>query len=333
MVQVIHTVTGPLAADQVTQPILIHEHILLDIGQWTGSPLLTVTDEDLMSAELANASAAGIAVVVDQTTRDIGRRPEGLARLSKRSGVAVVACTGFYLDLSYGAANVADRSVESLADEMASEILHEIPGTGIRAGAIGELGTSESGITANETKVLRAAASAQQETGATILTHTALGHDAREQLTILERAGADPSRVVIGHLDGLLDLDVHLEIAGRGALIGYDRIGASHLGSDDDRLQLILEMLDRGYAEQVVLSMDLARSDRLSAYGGHGFSGLTTNFVPRLRAGGVDNATMAQLLIDNPVRLLSLPTNDPRPPHGESAATGGSAPRGGEHIA
>src|SRR5690606_25411211 len=112
------TVTGPVNPDRLMKPVLIHEHILLDIGQWTGSPLLTVTDESLMASELAEADAAGIGLVVDQTTRDIGRFPAGLARLSRRSGLAIVACTGFYMELSYGAADVAERSVESLADEM-----------------------------------------------------------------------------------------------------------------------------------------------------------------------------------------------------------------------
>jgi phosphotriesterase-related protein len=52
-----------------------------------------------------------------------------------------------------------------------------------------------------ETKVFRAAAGAQKRTGAAISTHASLGRGGHAQLDVLEAAGADLSRVVIGHCD------------------------------------------------------------------------------------------------------------------------------------
>ncbi len=69
----------------------------------------------------------------------------------------------------------------------------------MRPGIIGEIGTDKPWVTAQEERVFRAAARAAQRTGASVTTHAAQSAVGLAQLTILEDAGLDPARVVIGH--------------------------------------------------------------------------------------------------------------------------------------
>ncbi len=302
----IRTVTGSSSPDAVAGHVLMHEHLLLDLGRWNGNSMFTVLDEQLIADEVSEAARVGVGLIVEQTTPDMGRTAEGLARVSSAVGVAIVACTGFYMELTYPAERVAERAEEELAETMIRELTQGIGDSGIRAGLIGEIGTSPNGVTPVEKKVLRASARAQRATGSALATHTAMGRDASEQLDILEAAGADLSRVVVGHMDGQLDLAAQLELLRRGVTLGYDRLGAVHLGSDDDRLRLLLELLERDFVDHIVLSMDMSRSDRLQRYGGHGFAGLHERFLPRLREQGVAEATLSKLLVENPLRLLAF---------------------------
>ena len=62
----------------------------------------------------------------------------------------------------------------------------------------------------------------------------------REYGPLCEAVGVKPQHVVIGHLDGLNDpgVRVHREIAGRGAFVGFDRVGSEPNGvSGGERAQ------------------------------------------------------------------------------------------------
>ena len=73
------------------------------------------------------------------------------------------------------------------------------------SGAFGEIGSWDE-ITRDERKVFRAVGRAHVATNLPIFTHTGIpGKSALEQLDILEDAGVEPDRVVIGHLGNLVD--------------------------------------------------------------------------------------------------------------------------------
>jgi phosphotriesterase-related protein len=301
----IRTVRGAIEPQVVTGAILMHEHVFHSLGLYGNDPDQILDDEDVLVEELKYAGSLGVQVVVDETTVDMGRRPDALRHASERSEVGIVACTGFYRELTYGAAKVAERSEADLAREMIHDIRDGIGDERLKAGAIGEIGTSDEGISDNEAKVLRACAHVQRETGAPVLTHTPFGKNAADQLDILERGGADPARVVIGHMCGEESFDRVLELLRRGVTLSFDRIGADYLGSDDDRVDRVVRVIDAGFSGQIVLSMDIARKRRLHRYGGHGFAGVQT-FLPRLAARGVGPSTLSQIVRDNPLRILAF---------------------------
>src|SRR5204863_6195424 len=81
---------------------LTHEHVRY---QYQGCEFdhNNVWDFEAMAAEVSGkvrqmAGAYGVRTMVDLTPPDIGRHPELIAEVSRRSGVGTVACTGFYAE-------------------------------------------------------------------------------------------------------------------------------------------------------------------------------------------------------------------------------------------
>ena len=264
--------------------------------------------------EVRRFKAAGGGTLTEVTSANIGRDVRGLAEVSRRTNVHVIAGTGYYIAPSHPP-ELADRSVASLTEEMTRDLLEGIGETGVRAGVIGEIGTSDP-ITDVEERVVRAAAQAQRRTGAPIVVHPAPGkHSVRRLATLLEGCGADPTRVVISHLDERMRDDVPslLALARRGFVLGYDTFGReayyasrdTQLPSDADRIQVLMRLLEAGYAGSVGLAQDICFKTELTAYGGHGYAHLLRHIVPRLRLAGVTPSDLDTMLITTPRRLLA----------------------------
>ena len=96
---VINSVLGPLdSADMGTT--LMHEHI---ISSSTGIPqnYPDILDSGYMKRilkGLKQAKAGGIDTIVDATTLDLGRDVNILAEVSRRTGVNIIACTGWWIE-------------------------------------------------------------------------------------------------------------------------------------------------------------------------------------------------------------------------------------------
>ena len=118
----------------------------------------------------------------------------------------------------------------------------------------------------------------------------------------------DPSRVVIGHCDlpHSLFLDYHLEILRRGAYVQFDTFGAKPPEIEDHALKIFLELLSRGYQERLLLSQDVCKVQHLCAFGGNGFSHVLKSVVPRLHQAGVSKETVHTMLVENPLRILTI---------------------------
>jgi predicted metal-dependent phosphotriesterase family hydrolase len=300
---VYRTVRGDIPVGEVG-PALFHEHLISDASAWNPDPDLRCISPALVAAELRLAAADGVGLVVDATPIDFGRDLGALAEASAHSDMHVIAGTGFYREISYPDW-LDDWDEARLARRFVDDIVVGPDGSGVRAGVIGEVGCSST-MTPRERRVLAAAAIAQQRTGAAIVTHTQEGHGALEQLEFLLDEGADPARVVIGHLDCAGDVGVALTVIGLGANVGYDRIGLTQYVSDEERAADIVRLIDAGHADRVMLSGDQARPSQYRANGGDGFGKVLARFVPLLRRLGLPDETINQLLIANPRRVLGL---------------------------
>ncbi|HEU5315618.1 MAG TPA: hypothetical protein VFX49_05875, partial [Chloroflexota bacterium] len=144
-------------------------------------PNLVQEDLDLATAEVALFQRAGGGTLVDVTSVGIAPHPAELAEVSRRTGVHIVAGTGFYVAGSYPA-DVADWPESQLEDHFRRELedgigagmphpisprvtaaqhTHDIGSTRVRAGLIGELGVGNP-ASAGEQRMLRAAARVQR---------------------------------------------------------------------------------------------------------------------------------------------------------------------------
>jgi phosphotriesterase-related protein len=131
------------------------------------------------------------------------------------------------------------------------------------------------------------------------------------QLAIFLSEGVDPARVVIGHADSWPDLDHYLAILDRGANLQFDFLGHRFDPVDEPReprvVELIVELLDRGYGAQILLSQDVCHDMQLKVNGGFGYTYLQQHFLPALRTAAVGEGELERITVDNPRRILTLP--------------------------
>ena len=301
------TVSGPIPASQAGC-ILSHEHLLCDLWAFTKSYDGILDDECLAAQEVAKYREAGGTSLVDATNGGLGRNPLALRRISEASGVRIIMGSGWYRECVYPPV-VSEKDPGALADLIAGDILHGADGTGVRAGIIGEIGTERKHITPAQERVFRAAARAQRRTGACVMTHTThFGELAMEQIALLREEGVPPERIAISHLGDRHDTTQLLRIAREGVFLSVDNIGYVGGGypSDEVRMRNVCHLAAEGHLAQVVLSGDICQKSHLSAYGGKGYAHVLRSFLPLLRAHGVEEDAIHQMMVANPARMLNI---------------------------
>ncbi|MFZ5918532.1 MAG: phosphotriesterase family protein [Chloroflexota bacterium] len=285
--------------------ILPHEHIFVEFRPPDHPEHAVAEVADvvaLMAPKVEKAQALGVTAMVDCTPVGVGRRVDVLKAVSDATGMPLVAPTGIYREPNVPAWAQAASEAE-IADWMLSELQGEIEGSGVQAGWI-KLSVGDDGITDCEAKILRAAARAGRETNAVIGVHTKRGRVVRDQLDIIEAVGYTAERFIWIHTQNDPDFNLHLEMARRGAWLEYDGIGN---GEDAYYLEHIQRVLDAGLSNQLMLSHDRGWYDPAKPGGGEPkpFTYLFEQFLPKLAAAGVDEATIHQLTHTNPYRAFA----------------------------
>jgi phosphotriesterase-related protein len=345
------TVAGPVAPESlgVTQP---HEHVLISFlafgpELWEPSPaayprgqgsqvgwddplaprnyhrvrrddalirdMQALTDEHEAAEALSEFREAGGGCIVDVTPVCIARNPAGLARVSAAAGVPIVMGCGWYVH-HFHAPEVARLPEAALAERLLAEIGDGVDG--IRPGIIGEIGLSHP-MHPDEAKVLAAAARVQAATGYALTIHPGRDPGAPwEALRIVEAAGGDPARTVIGHLDRTLFSDAEfLALARTGCWLEQDLFGYESsyypyadidMPNDAVRVRRIRALAEAGFLDRVLVSMDVYNKSRLTRYGGEGYQHILWNVAPLMRRRGFTEAEVRQVLAGNPQRMLTI---------------------------
>ena len=170
-----------------------------------------------------------------------------------------------------------------------------------------KFGTSLDTVEPWEQTALEAAARTHLATGCPIFTHTEAGTMALEQLDRLERLGVRADAVVLGHLDRNPDLETHLRLVERGAVLSYDQLPKPKYAAESLRaIEHIAALAARGLQRHVVVGGDLARRSYFTGLGGApGLAWLVTDFRARLVAAVGEDVAHA-VLHGNPARALRL---------------------------
>lgn len=333
----VQTVRGPVAVDDLGIT-LSHEHLLNDVSSWwtrSGShgldpddfadaPIeeallwdlrqdpfgnranLALDDVDVACDELGRFAALGGRTVIETTGWGIGRDLAGLRQISERTGVHVVAGTGFYLEASHpvdlvavGPDGVTDRILADLRDGQ----------DGVRPGIIGEVGVSAD-FTPAEQVSLRGALAAQVECGLPMQVHLPGWFRLAETvLDVAESVGADPSKLVLCHMGPSgEDLDYQRAVLDRGAWVQYDMLGMEvfyadqgvQCPSDEQNAAHLARLVDLGHGGQLLLSQDIFVKSLLRRHGGPGYAHILQYFVPRLCRHGLDEEQVLSLMTNNP---------------------------------
>ncbi len=295
------TTLGPKSNDELGM-ILPHEHVFVDLRTWDQPGYAEAETADvirLMAPEIRKAEAVGVTAIVECSTEGVGRRADIDRAVSEHTRFPLIVPTGIYREpwIPDWAHQAAEAELRAW---MIEELRDEIAGTGVQAGWI-KLSAGDDGITATETKILRAAAAAGIATNAVIGSHTIRGEVVREQLDIIEAVGYTPLRFIWIHTQAEPDFEIHLEMARRGAWIEYDNLGSDDPG-DEVHIERIMKILDADLGHRLLLSHDRGWYDPAQPGGGtpQPYTYLSENFLPKLRARGVDEATIRQLTWHNP---------------------------------
>jgi phosphotriesterase-related protein len=298
------TVLGPVEASElgVTLP---HEHVFVDLFKVNRNIATLFDDLERMVFELSRFAEDGGTTVVEVTPRNVGRRPDLLVEVARRTGLHVVMATGWYREPWYEP-EVLRLPVDACADLLVEEIRQGVDGgRGPRAGIIGEIGTDDAWLSPLEERGFRAAARAHRQTGLTLTTH-AFGSDVGlRQLELLMEEGVAPGRVVIGHCDTYLEpgyLDALLTL---GAWVQFDTIRVVNDWDFRRRAEELERIVHAGHGHQILLSQDICFRDLLATNGGAGYTCLTGAFLPFLWERGIlTQEETRRLTVDNPQRAL-----------------------------
>lgn len=306
---IIRTLLGDLAPAALGDgAVLMHEHLSM---RYPLNATEHFTDDvGMMVDEARAAKANGVACIVDGGHADMSRKLDALRRISRESGLPIVASGGWYMQRSYPP-ELSARSAEQLAGELAAEARRE------GYGAFGEIGQQGGVLTADERKVFEAVGRAHVLTGLPIFTHnpyTGIRESdvpreaALRQLEILLDAGARPESIAIGHVCCLDDpnAEIAIEIASRGAFVAFDRVTLNGIIPDEMRVKMAMAFIEAGHADRFLLSSDFASRSALASRGGPGLAQTVTVFGPMLLEAGLPQATLDRILEDNPRRFLAF---------------------------
>src|SRR4051812_46252562 len=338
----IHTVLGELDPAELG-PTSMHEHVFSDLRLWakTGDdgvkwegPIgpeaqmhlrwnglhtpdnLRLHDPEVAVAEMEAVKRAGGGLIVDLTVNGMGRRVADLVEVSRRSGLPIAIGCGYYVEEMHPA-EIASMDVDAIAETMLDELRDGIDGTGVKPALIGEIGTNHP-PTAAEWRVVQAAGRAGAESGAAVNVHLSWrGADGLVVVEALVAEGMAPERIVLSHMDERIDRGYHDAVAQTGAILELDTFGSEFFYStasrarnptDVERLAALEHLIGAGYGGQIVLGCDVWAQANLLHNGGAGYEHLFARVQPALTwACGADAATVEQIMVSTPRRLLDRP--------------------------
>lgn len=316
----VRTVTGDVDASQLGVTYA-HEHVLITGGMqvYLDKDFL-LNDPARAAADLRDFKAAGGSSLVDMIPCGLGRDPDGLAALSRDTGVQIIAATGFHTERYYDTNHwLYQYPVEQIAELFRAEIEEGMDQWGYR-GPLVRRSTAKAGVLKvatgyyswnnNTDRWFEAAAMAHALTGVPISSHTENGVLGEKQVEALTSRGVPPSSIIIGHIDKNVDPYVHRELAAMGVFLEYDSPARLKYGPDADAVSLIRAAAEGGWADHILLGMDLARRSYYRSYGGGpGITYLLDQFIPRLRAEGLGEV-VKQIMIENPARAFAFADRD-----------------------
>lgn len=307
-----------------------HEHIVCRPAYWVEKKAddLLLDDKEKSKRDVADFKRYGGQSIVDATAVDYGRDVQAVKEISEELDIHIVGTAGFNKSFLWDA-GISERlkpiigeyktysewidatSINSLTDFVVKEVEEGLEGTLYKAGQV-KFGTGYNRISPLEEKTLRAVARAHLETKAPLHSHTEAGTMALEQIELLQSEGIDLSYMSFGHMDRNPDPYYHEQIAKTGAYLSFDGIAKIKYAPESTRIQCILELVKRGYENQILVSGDTARKSYYKHYDyGLGLEYIIAKWVPRFiddanQQGFDGEALIRKFFVENPARCFTF---------------------------
>ncbi|XP_072016087.1 N-acetyltaurine hydrolase-like [Amphiura filiformis] len=276
----------------------------------------TLNEYDAVIKEMAFLKDNGGGTVVDTTVYGQKRDVRRLADVSKQTGIQVVSGTGFYVETS-DAPHLIEGKLEQLTEIILNDIQNGADGTNIKCGLIGEVGCSWP-LKDSEKKSLRATAMAQSQAGCPVTIHPSANTSApKEIVRLLGEAGCDLSKVTMAHLDRTFctkeeflefaeSTSCYLELDLFGNELSYYPFADFDSPSDAQRIKWVKLLVDEGYSDRILISHDAGTRHRLMKYGGHGYSHIYRNVLPKMKLRGIGDDVIDMICTRNPQQFLTF---------------------------
>ena len=332
-VQTVNGLMDPSALGET----LMHEHIFIDFKK---PPPMTSSLTDIAVIKriptpvskgplsdfnesldaITDFKNAGGGTIVDLTNFGLTRDPTALKVVSRASGLNVVMGAGWYIH-PYHPTDMDQLTVQQLTDIIVHDITVGAQGTNIRAGIIGEVGvgdpdyrTKPTTLYPNVIKSIRASARAARITGAPMSIHNQeVPSDTMQTLDIVQSEGVDLHHVVMSHIGARRSAEILEAVFARGPYIEWDFLGQAPLPQANEKSMIdsLVAMIKAGYASQIMISHDICTQTQLKINGGGGYTYIDDVIIPGLKAQGVSDATIHQIMVENPARVLAFVAPQP----------------------
>jgi 5-phospho-D-xylono-1,4-lactonase len=317
MSEIIRTVLGDISSNKpgICQ---CHEHLFVEMDKsYEVSKVLYMDDLKKSTEELREYRAAGGSLIVDAQPVLAGRMAENLVRASADSGVHIVASTGFHKTVFYyedayifhkGEGYITDLYIEEIQNGMTSSRKDGKQLLSACAGIV-KVAVDAGGVYANAVyeKLFSAAANAALATGAPVMCHIEQGADALEAARFFMDRGLNAGRLILCHLDrAKYDFGYHREVLQTGVYLEYDTINRLKYLSNEEEIKLICAMLDAGFEDRLLLSLDTT-NQRLRSYGADmGLTYIVKEFAPMLKNAGVSDEQLHKMQTCNAREALKI---------------------------
>ncbi|MEE3851866.1 phosphotriesterase-related protein [Gordonia sp. LSe1-13] len=315
----VNTVTGPVDSADLGS-VLIHEHVFV-LGEEFRENYQYDWDEEEKIAEavrdLRELKGLGVDTILDPTVLGLGRYIPRIQRIAEQIDLNLVVATGLYtyndipFQFHYTGPGLLFDVPEPLVELFVRDLTEGIADTGVKAAFL-KCAIEVQGLTPGVERVMRAVGQAHVQTGAPITVHTnphtQSGVVAQQ---VLKEEGVDLTKVVIGHSGDTTDLDYLMQLADAGSILGMDRFGLDVLLPFEDRINTVVTLCERGYADRMGLAHDAScfidwfdHDAKLAAVPKWNYRHISEDVLPALRERGVSDKDIESMLVDVPRRYF-----------------------------
>ncbi|PUA36343.1 phosphotriesterase-related protein [Paenibacillus elgii] len=307
-----------------------HEHIVCRPAFWAerGEDDLLLDDKEKSKLDVLDFKRHGGQTIIDATAVDYGRDADAVYAIMEETGVQIVGTAGFNKSFLWNAKVKEElkpiignyntyyewidaKSINELADFIIREVEEGLEGTPFKGGQV-KFGTGYNRITPLEEKTLRAVARAHHETKAPVHSHTEVGTMGLEQIELLRSENVNLAYVSFGHMDRNPDPYYHEQMATTGAYLCFDGIAKIKYAPESTRIHLLLELVRKGYENQILISGDTARKTYYKHYDyGLGLEYIIAKWIPRFideanKAGYDGDKLVEKFFVTNPANCFAF---------------------------